>query len=706
MSQAEATIQAQIDALVTAARQYEVDTMIELCVDLIWLTAESRADLEELPAIIERHKEAFCQAAAKDDYIKMVEDLTSIFLAVVESYGSEVGRQNSREIAAAFSAAARAYDYVKVASAFGQSIRLLLDPKNVPCRLPVVVDGKRIRIGRHFSVCFRRTLRIPEDGKDYPLPPGFSRFPICKVEDYIDTVPTHWLEEGGFFIPMHQREALYLEFGGADWRPTAAKIGIGKINAVTGDSWDETIRKHKQDYVIVPDQHWLDGINSDDGRVRQFVAMPLGEGYTVEEQITDEHRFGGIQIVAFDPKAGVFPDEDPKVVAERERRERERDKEGMLFAQTLSAAPVLAAPVPRKSHPAPVPEVAAELGIAAGGKIRQEIVEDYYGAETWDEDYRGKVYIRIVNSVMFKLITGKDAPPSPISAKEYTEAGLPWFDYYDENVPAVLPSNVLASIKPIAALDRLKGQRADNRDVLRISPEQIRRIRTPSKEEQVKLLEKSALASFDAKRFELAKRLADRLLELDSADVLALRIRAECNLQFRKWIHAEQDARDCLTLDPDSAFTLRTRAKANLMLRHYAEAVKDACDSLDRHPDNPIALMIRGEAYLYLKRYPEAVADCSSVLTLDARHDGALRIRAESYRMTGKYPEAIADATSALNLYSASAYALSTRAESFRKEGNFFDARRDAEEALRLEPEDAFTKGILEKLPEAWRPKK
>jgi hypothetical protein len=205
-----------------------------------------------------------------------------------------------------------------------------------------MLDGKTIRIGRHFSVCFRRTLRIPEDGKDYPLPPGFSRLPICKIEDYADKVPQEWLNEGGFFVPMHQREALYLEFGGADWRPAAAKIGIGKINAVTGEAWDEKIRKHKQDYVIVPNQRWLDGINSDDGRVRQFVAMPLGEGYTVEEQITDESCFGGIQVVAFESKAGVFPDEDPKIVAERERRKRAR--EGRAFRGACRVRSRLAVP--------------------------------------------------------------------------------------------------------------------------------------------------------------------------------------------------------------------------------------------------------------------------------------------------------------------------------------------------------------------------
>ena len=37
-----------------------------------------------------------------------------------------------------------------------------------------------------------------------------------------------------------------------------------------------------QNYCALPKQLWLDGINCGDGYVRQFVAMPLGKGYTVE----------------------------------------------------------------------------------------------------------------------------------------------------------------------------------------------------------------------------------------------------------------------------------------------------------------------------------------------------------------------------------------------------------------------------------------
>ncbi len=31
-------------------------------------------------------------------------------------------------------------------------------------------------------------LRIPEDGRDYPLPPSLGKFPIVSVSDYKDKV--------------------------------------------------------------------------------------------------------------------------------------------------------------------------------------------------------------------------------------------------------------------------------------------------------------------------------------------------------------------------------------------------------------------------------------------------------------------------------------------------------------------------------------
>jgi hypothetical protein len=66
-----------------------------------------------------------------------------------------------------------------------------------------------------LSIEFQRTLRIPDDGKDYPLPPGLGRFPMKHVDDFAEKVPSLWLEHGGVMLPMYQSEALWLNFNSA-----------------------------------------------------------------------------------------------------------------------------------------------------------------------------------------------------------------------------------------------------------------------------------------------------------------------------------------------------------------------------------------------------------------------------------------------------------------------------------------------------------
>lgn len=44
--------------------------------------------------------------------------------------------------------------------------------------LAVIIEEYAIRIGQRFAVSFHRTLRIPDDGRTYPLPPGLGMFPL------------------------------------------------------------------------------------------------------------------------------------------------------------------------------------------------------------------------------------------------------------------------------------------------------------------------------------------------------------------------------------------------------------------------------------------------------------------------------------------------------------------------------------------------
>ncbi len=290
--------------------------------------------------------------------------------------------------------------------------------------LNVTVTDNAIHFGESVQIRFYRTLRIPDDGRTYPLPPGLGCFPVFRVDDYASRVPPAWREHGGVFIPMYQREAMWISFAGLYWKPNAVMVGVGKVNSLTGRRWHDKLTRRPQNYLVVPDQPWLDGINAGKGYIRQFVAMPLGMGYTVEGQITGKERFGGLQLMVFEPKPGRFP-----------------DKPRMDRICWCSAPP----------------DTGGQMGLAAGGRMRQKIYPDRYGLDTWDTANFGRVYVHILNSMMFREITGMEPPPTPVSARQYTEAGLPWFDLYDEDKGDIPPSKVLQKVKSVRKMDQSKG---------------------------------------------------------------------------------------------------------------------------------------------------------------------------------------------------------------------------------------------------------
>nr|XP_036586659.1 uncharacterized protein CTRU02_03247 [Colletotrichum truncatum]KAF6797216.1 integral membrane protein [Colletotrichum truncatum] len=157
-----------------------------------------------------------------------------------------------------------------------------------------------------LSMQLNRTIRVPDNKDINALPPGLGAFPLFKVRDYTQNMPKDMVKKGGIFFPMYQREAMWISFSAG--APFAIKIYVGGVNAVSGFPMtenDKTKEKRKkmlnsgkpiQDYMVLPEQHWLDGIASEDGKIRQFVAQPKGSGFSVEAQVTGEENVGGIQI--------------------------------------------------------------------------------------------------------------------------------------------------------------------------------------------------------------------------------------------------------------------------------------------------------------------------------------------------------------------------------------------------------------------------
>ncbi len=278
------------------------------------------------------------------------------------------------------------------------------------------------------AIEFQRTLRIPDDGLDYPLPPGMGSFPLRHLDDYGRRIPTEWLRRGGVLMPMHQAEAMWINFDCGGY-PFAVKIATGKVCALTGEAWMNHLNTDPQDYAVLPEQPWLDGYCVAKGIVRQFVAMPLGQGYTVEEQLTGEAEHGGLQLVAYPMKA-------------------ERYKE--LMSEHSADAPlggvVAYGPIETES-----------MGLAPGGRMRQEIYDDEFGLDAWDQRHASRCFVSIANSAQWMALTGERPPTEPPTASAYAAAGLPWFDYFGGDLTALAETEKLRGISSVAEIGAANG---------------------------------------------------------------------------------------------------------------------------------------------------------------------------------------------------------------------------------------------------------
>src|SRR4029077_7162760 len=99
-----------------------------------------------------------------------------------------------------------------------------------------------------------------------------------------------------------------------------------------------------------------------------------------------------------------------------------------------------------------------EMGLAPGGRMRQEIYTDPFSIHDWDTEHRSRCFIHLVNSSTWHAITGQNPPTRPPTAKDYTRAGYPWFDYYDAEQKALNGSSTLTSLKSVLTMVHEKRQ--------------------------------------------------------------------------------------------------------------------------------------------------------------------------------------------------------------------------------------------------------
>ena len=307
------------------------------------------------------------------------------------------------------------------------------------------------------KVSFQRTLRIPDDGKDYPLPPGLGEFPLRHVDDFAAT-PAEWKKSGGVMLPMHRTEAMWLSFDSG--YPMALRVGAGGVCAVSGQTWSSGLTAKPQNYLVLPSQPWLDGFRVSENVIRQFVAVPLGKGLTVEQQITGQESWGGLQLQAFPMHEDIHWQ---RTVEPRLRSTWDALVNPLPVRQFLHEDQATYSL--RQIHRKTCCEAPA-MGLGAGGRMRQEITADRFGVPAWNSMLTSRCYVHLCLAEEWRRLTGEDCPTQPPTAQDYTESGMPWFDF-DNGEEPVTGSTPLSSVKSVNDLvvDKTGLDLADNESV-------------------------------------------------------------------------------------------------------------------------------------------------------------------------------------------------------------------------------------------------
>ncbi len=296
-----------------------------------------------------------------------------------------------------------------------------------------------------FSISFQRTLRVPDDGRDYPLPAGLGHLPVRSVRALkSESIPDAWRQTPTGIIPLHPAEATWLSFDGN--HPFAVQISAGGICAASGLPYSPALSRDPQNYLSTPTQPWLDGFRADAHTVRQFVAMPLGHGYTVESQMTGQEKRGAVQIRVVPLTVDALWTRDILPTCEARWKYLTRPANAHDNITQLSCLYSIEACTP----------LCEEAGLGAGGRIRQEIYADPLPPEAWDESTALACENHLILADHWTQFTGEPMPTKPPTPGQYADAGIPWFDYANPAAPLTTAS-LLNGIKSVGKIFKTKS---------------------------------------------------------------------------------------------------------------------------------------------------------------------------------------------------------------------------------------------------------
>ncbi|KAJ7880748.1 hypothetical protein B0H14DRAFT_2706523 [Mycena olivaceomarginata] len=377
---------------------------------------------------------------------------------------------------------------------------------------PVPVEEKAVdslTLGTLNRICiggvhiqFHRTLRVSDsyDHRNYkPEPPVIDQYPIIpssSLDQAFLPVGIHGKE--GFIMPMFKKEAFSVSFTNSGNCGAAIRIFVGGVNTLSGSVVNQAsidLPKMGQDYIF---------LSPGSSIVRQFVAMALGAGDTVEEQvagttgggllfeITPQRPHGGNWLLSGGSKRLLDDLQTPQElgllngnkllfkITDTEKLHVNREWTPGKYAcrvsnySALSAvytflnlcSPASAIPFSQEIYrnSSSEPWSAAEpvpshwiMGIGVGGQIHQRIPRDSnHNLRKYDDTHRQQLTVHIVSPELWEHITRFPVPLFPLTREIYLQHNMQWFPTYEDphykHKVSAIP-NTLAGIKPLVQLE-------------------------------------------------------------------------------------------------------------------------------------------------------------------------------------------------------------------------------------------------------------
>lgn len=105
----------------------------------------------------------------------------------------------------------------------------------------------------------------------------------------------------------------------------------------------------------------------------------------------------------------------------------------------------------KKSKPA-----VQSMGLAPGGKMRQEIYADTFGFHTWDQDHTSRTFVHLFPAMAWKSLTGQNPPTVPPTAADYARHNIRWFAHYAGG-PVISGTDTLHKMKSLGEIQEETG---------------------------------------------------------------------------------------------------------------------------------------------------------------------------------------------------------------------------------------------------------